>query len=351
MTIKGVAYMSFLIAQSSLTIIITFIGNTYLLLFALHRKEPKTHPMKFLLINFSCSNLLVSCIAMPFHVLKILTAYLEITPADDICCLGRYFFTFVVTTSTLMSLTALCGYRRDQIVRVPFGKQPIVRPSRRTITLVLIWAVSLIPNAGFLTGYLYLFISKNVSPCRPPEAYKKTTHYYLGLAEGVKTGILFGVCVTFIIKAVPRIRTVLKNQATRMRISSVSGVDIRKVNATFYFAAAFLVMWVPFGIIAIVASMMPDTFYEDVFDAGYTVAYGSFAATPLVYALTDRNFKNFIRRKHKKVVRRADKATKATKYPTSTLPRRNVTRKPRKPISEDQFRLKKNSLQKAETQL
>ena len=63
----------------------------YLLLFALKRKKPMAHPMKFLLINFSCSNFLASCIAMPIHVAKILTSYLDITPANDICCLGRYF--------------------------------------------------------------------------------------------------------------------------------------------------------------------------------------------------------------------------------------------------------------------
>ena len=133
----------------------------------------------------------------------------------------------------------------------------------------------------------------------------------------------------------------MKGQAIRMRILSVSYINTTKVNAAFYFAAAFLVLWVPFGIIAIAATKVPDRFYKDVFDAGYTVAYGSFAVTPLVYSLTDRDFKNFVKRKYKKV------ATKATK--AYTLPTRPVTSKMHKLISPDQIGSNINSKEKAET--
>ena len=213
----------------------------------------------------------------------------------NIACLSRYFFTFIFSTDSLIILATLCHFKRDLIVKVPFGKAACVTIANKGRLIIIYKLISFVPNMILAGGYLYLMVADKTPPCRPDEKYKKTTHYYLGIAEGVKTGILFSVCFTVIIKDVSKIRKTLADQASRVDQSSVRGVQTAKVTANIYFAVVFIVMWIPFSVIAAFASYIPPVYYEDAFTVGYTLAYTSFALLPICYALTDGNFKTYVR--------------------------------------------------------
>ena len=282
----------FLAFVTVITFILTIFGGIMMLKFSLHGITPGNDTMKYIVRYLSMSNLLVGIVAMP------LNAYVQMCQGElscNIACLSRYFFTFIFSTDSLIILATLCHFKRDLIVKVPFGKTACVTSANKRRLIIIYKLISFVPNVILAGGYLYLMVADNTPPCRPDEKYKKTTHYYLGMAEGVKTGILFSVCFTVIIKDVSKIRKTLADQASRVGQSSVRGVQTSKVTANIYFAVVFIVMWIPFSVIAAFASYIPPVYYEDAFTVGYTLAYTSFALLPICYALTDGNFKTYVR--------------------------------------------------------
>ncbi|XP_065071705.1 uncharacterized protein LOC135696286 [Rhopilema esculentum] len=273
-------------------IILTLAGGAMMLRFSFHGITVTNCIMKFLVRYLSISSLLVGCIAMPFN-LHVLLCNGELS--CNIACLARYFFTFIFSNDSLIILSTLCHYRRDLIVKVPFGKVACVTLANRRLIVTVAAAISFFPNLFLSIGYLYLMVTNNTAPCQPDEIHKKTTHYYLGIAEGVKTGLVFGVCFTFIIQDVSKIRKTLAEQASRVGQSSLRGLHTQKVNANIYFAVVFIAMWIPFSIIAVLANYIPPYYYNDAYTIGYTLAYGSFALLPICYALTDGNFKTYVK--------------------------------------------------------
>ena len=263
-----------------------------MLRFSYHGVTTNNNIMKQILRHLSVSNLLVGIIAMPFN-LHVLLCNDELS--CNIACLARYFFTFIFSSESLMVLAVLCHYRRDLIIKAPFGKKPCVTNDNKFYIFMSAILLSFIPNLALSSGYLYLMVTVNSAPCQPDEEHKKTTHYYLGIAEGIKTGILFGVCFTCIIKDASKIRKTLADQASRIGRASVTDNQTQKVNANVYFALVFIVMWIPFSVIAVFASYIPRKYYEDAYTVGYTLAYTSFALLPICYALTDQNFKTYVK--------------------------------------------------------
>ena len=265
-----------------------------MLKFSYHAKTPNNATMKYLIHNLSVSNLLVGAIAMPCNMY---TLVCNNPVSCNIACLSRYFFTFIFSSNSLMVLTILCNFRRDLIIKVPFGKPACVTKLNKSKLMIASSLVSLLPNLALSLGYLYLLVIYNTAPCRPDEKHK-TTHYYLGISEGLKTGVLFSVCFTFIISAVSKIRKTLAMQAVRVEESKAASRrnTHARISANIYFAVVFIVMWIPFSIIAAFSSYIPSKYYEDAFTVGYTLAYTCFALLPICYAMTDSNFKLFCRK-------------------------------------------------------
>ena len=280
----------FLSVLATIVIILTIIGGVLMLRFSFHGINDNNSIMKELIRHLSVSNLLVGVLAMPFnlHVL-----FCEGALSCNIACLARYCLTFIFSSESLIILTVLCHYRRDLITNAPYGKKTCVTRDNIIYILILAMVVSVLPNLGLSSGYLFLMVTSNSAPCRPDEELKKTTHYYLGIIEGVKTGILFGVCFTFIVKDASKIRRKLAEQASRIGRASVTESQTQRINANIYFALVFIVMWIPFCFIAAFASYIPKDYYEDAYTVGYTLAYTSFALLPICYSLADQNFKMY----------------------------------------------------------
>lgn len=286
-----------------------------MLRFSYHSVTLNNSIMKQLIRHLSLSNLLVGIIAMPFNF------YVLICKDGLSCntaCLARYFLTFIFSTESLIILAVLCHYRRDLIIKVPFGRKACVTTNNKSYILLAAIIISFLPNLALSSGYLYLMITVNSAPCQPDEQHKKTTHYYLGIVEGVKTGILFGVCFTLIIKDASKIRQTLAEQASRIGRAPVGDSQTQKVNANVYFAVVFIVMWIPFSLIAVFASYIPKAYYEDAYTVGYTLSYSSFALLPICYALTDQNFKTYV----KSVL-----GLRTTRQGNAVLPLKDVTTK------------------------
>lgn len=245
--------------------------------------------MKEVIRHLSLSNLLVGIVAMPFNV------YLLLCDGCNVACLARYFFTFIFSSESLIILTVLCHYKRDLITKVPFGKKACLTKDNKFRVFLAAILVSFLPILSLSAAYLYLTVTEGAPPCRPGEQHKKTSHYYLGIAEGIRTGILFSVCFTLIIKDASKIRRTLAVQASRIGRGSVESNQTQRVNANVYFAVVFIVMWFPFSLIAISANHIPEEYYEDAFTIGYTLAYTSFALLPICYGLTDQNLKTYVR--------------------------------------------------------
>eukprot|EP00794_Sanderia_malayensis_P005749 gene5749-6452_t len=272
---------------------LTVVGGIMMLKFSFHGQTASNMTMKYLIRYLSLFNLLVGITAMPCNVAVMLC---DRVTCSNVACLARYIFTFIFSNNSLMILSILCHYRRDLIVKAPFGKYPFVKPNNRKKIIVFSTLVSFVPNLALSTGYAYLMIHSHIPPCEPSGKLKTTTHYYLGIIEGIKTGVLFAVCFTSIIRDVSSIRKTLAEQSEKIEQSAVRARQSAKVNANLYFAVVFIVMWVPFSFIAAFANYIPVQYYKDVFTIGYTLAYGSFAALPICYALTDGNFKAYTKR-------------------------------------------------------
>ena len=263
-----------------------------MLRFSFHGVTSNNSIMKQIIRHLSVSNLLVGIIAMPFnlHVL-----FCRGISSCNIACLARYCFTFIFSSESLMILTVLCHYKRDLIIKAPFGKKTCVTQNNKFYIFLVAMILSTLPNIVLSSGYLYLMITANTAPCIPDEEHKKTTHYYLGIGEGIKTGVLFGVCFTLIIKDASKIRKRLAEQASRIGRISITCNRAQKVNANIYFAIVFIVMWIPFCFIAMFASYIPKGYYEDAYTVGYTLAFTSFALLPICYAQADQNFKTYVK--------------------------------------------------------
>eukprot|EP00112_Aurelia_sp_Birch-Aquarium-sp1_P015521 Seg3447.3 transcript_id=Seg3447.3/GoldUCD/mRNA.D3Y31 product="hypothetical protein" protein_id=Seg3447.3/GoldUCD/D3Y31 len=291
-TMNNNGLRDFLAFITIVALVLTIFGAIMMLKFSLHGITPGNSIVKYIVRYLSISNLLVGIVAMP------LNTYVQMCQGElscNVACLSRYFFTFIFSTDSLIILATLCHFKRDLIVKVPFGKTACVTSANKGRLIVIYKIISFVPNVILAGGYLYLMLTDNTPPCRPDEKHKKTTHYYLGMAEGVKTGILFSVCFTVIIKDVSKIRKTLADQASRVGKSSVRGLQTAKVTANIYFAVVFIVMWIPFSGIAAFASYIPPVYYEEAITVGYTLAYTSFALLPICYALTDGNFKTYVR--------------------------------------------------------
>lgn len=273
-------------------IILTVIGGMMMLRFSFRGITASNNMMKQLIRHLSVSNLLVGIIAMPLNLQVLLC---KGASSCNIACLARYCFTFIFSSESLIILTVLCHYKRDLIIKAPFGKKACITQNNKFYIFMAAVLISVLPNIALSSGYLYLMITANSAPCRPEEQHKKTTHYYLGIVEGIKTGILFAICFTLIIKDASRIRKKLAEQASRVGRVSVSESQTHTVNANVYFAIVFIMMWIPFSFIAVFAGYIPKKYYEDAYTVGYTLAYTSFALLPICYAQADQNFKGYVK--------------------------------------------------------
>ncbi len=139
-------------------------------------------------------------------------------------------------------------------------------------------------------------VTKNVSPCEPVDSMKKTAHYYVSICQGILVAAVFTTCITIMVKASLRIKNAVKSHRRQLtRISSTLGNDtMRRTNAILYIAAAFVFMWIPFGIITLCSFSLSSTAYSLAFTIGYEIDHASFAALPIVYAFTDTNFRIFV---------------------------------------------------------
>ncbi len=283
-----------LVVFNIMMVIATTIGAVMMLKFSLHARTPNNAIMKYLIKYLSLSNLLVGITAMPCNIFVLLC---HDRRSCDIACLARYFLTFMFSSNSLIILAVLCNYKCDLVVKVPFGKDSFVTLNNWKKLMIGSGIVSFIPDLVLALVYLYLMIAKDTQPCQPDKKHKETTHFYLGVAESIKTGALFGVCFTSIIRNVSSIRRTLASQGKRLEQSAVRARQSAKVNANLYFAVVFIIMWVPFSFVAIFASYIPPRYYQDAFTYGYTLAYLSFVLLPICYALTDGNFKSFMEEK------------------------------------------------------
>ena len=273
-------------------VLLTIVGGVMMLRFSFYGITASNSLVKQLIRHLSVSNLLVGIIAMPFNLQVMLC---KGASSCNIACLARYCFTFIFSSESLIILTVLCHYKRDLVIKAPFGKIPCVTEKNKFYIFMAAVLISVLPNIGLSSGYLYLMVTANSAPCKPEEEHKKTTHYYLGIVEGIKTGILFGVCFTLIIKDASKIRKKIAEQASRIGRASVTEGQTHTVNANIYFAIVFIAMWVPFSFIAVLAGSIPKIYYEDAYTVGYTLAYTSFALLPICYAQADKNFKAYVK--------------------------------------------------------
>ena len=286
-----------LISITIINCLVTSVFNFKLAKFAKKRsgKTTERNVLNILLFCLGVCHLVISFTAIPFHILTLVGHAYKYDSLCDISCLCRYFTTFSCSTFSMILLTLLHYHRRDQVTEVPFGRQGRVHRNNLHKILIISVIASILPVMCLTSGYIAYMVMENIKPCYPGNVNKNKAHYNLGLGAGVHFGVSMGTALTIVLRSTLSIKKVLRERLKKdnRKISLVA--SLKKVDSARLYVVAFLVLWVPMALLTLFASVVPSERYTLTLDIGYTCALASFGCVPVVYALTDRNFMNYMK--------------------------------------------------------
>ena len=233
---------------------------------------------------------LASCLtAIPVHIVKMILEYFRVNQEKAYLCLARYSTTMLTTDLSLMFLTALIVDHHDKIVLLPYGKRPRINNKNKHKYIVFIFLLAFLSNLVMFGGYIGHLVNLGVSPCRARTS--DTLSRSMTYVEGAKTCIIAVPCLLIMFRYITNLRRKIQTMntgTTRMHAT------LKKIRQTYYYILVFLIFWVPFGVMAVLAEELISKNFDVLwFNIAYTVAYGYILGIPLVCAITDKNFHYF----------------------------------------------------------
>ena len=288
----------------------SLVGNVTLLIFSLSRVNKNQQIQKYFIRNTAVANILLTAIAMPSNIVHVACKLAglqssnsikgNLRKCENISCIIRYLVTFSLNNASLMFVTSLTVYKRDLVVRAPFGKVPrITSYNCHKITLIQ-WIFSTLPHTLIGCSYIYLMVVYNVAPCEPAGHFAKKAHWYTTVFETIWSSTVFSFCVFLIIRSGMKIKSFAYKQFMQtsilQRIHGTRKINFLKINAIFSYAVAFIAIWITVLIIAFSSTFFPPEWYDQGFNIAYFLAHISTVVCPTVYLVSDRNFEHFVLR-------------------------------------------------------
>ena len=276
-----------LLSVSVLMLLTGGYGNVRLMQYAKLRKTNSKNIPNSIFFYLSCSNVIACICGIPIHIAKLSFDYRENMDMSSHLCLLRYIITMVTIDLSLISLTAMIIVRKDKIVMEPYGKKSLIHFDNINILKVVSLLLSTIPSGIMFCLYYYLLKKNGMLPCQK-RTNVSTVHMILSIIESIKSASIAIPCITLIVRSINQLRNTLKlrsDRTTRMKKC------IKKVTATFCYAGAFLIFWIPFGVMTLSSGEISGKFYNTWFNIGYTLCYGYLVGLPIICALTDAHFK------------------------------------------------------------
>lgn len=277
-----------LLPIASVILLTSIIGNVRIFRNSYERyKKSKSVTDTFFLCLCS-SNLASCCVAIPLHIAKLIVDYNVNISISTYLCLFRYLTTMVTINVSLISLTALIISRKDKIIKQPFGLSSTFTKNNIKRWITFAFAVSIIPNIIIFCILLYMYIHDNMLPCQKVEQ-RSNRQKILNIADSITTALVAVPAIVIMLRSIAQLR-----RSIRMRRDSSDRMKkcLRKINATFLYAAIFMIFWIPFGCMCITAGEIEDDLYNSWFNIGYTISYGYLVGIPIVCEITDNTFKS-----------------------------------------------------------
>lgn len=281
---KAVTYATFSI--SSLLWLLATIGNIRILQYARRKLKSVSAVSNSIFLCLAYGNNVACLIAVPAHLIKLSFDVTQNIYMSSYFCLLRYLITMITIDLSLISVTSLIIDRKDKIVKQPFGIRSFIRKDNLKTCITICFFVTFIPNLIMTSVYLYIMEHDSILPCQK-EINDSKTHLVLPIIESIKKISVAAPSLTLMIRAIAELRRKIKERNDHsMRMKKA----LKKINATYFYAVAFLVFWVPFGCMAISSGSIRKEFYNAWFNIGYSISYGYLLAIPVVCAITDRHF-------------------------------------------------------------
>ncbi|XP_057584789.1 histamine H2 receptor isoform X2 [Hippopotamus amphibius kiboko] len=271
----------------TLLILITIAGNVVVCLAVGLNRRLRSLTNCFIM-SLAITDLLLGLLVLPFSAFYQLSCRWNFgkvfcniyTSLDVMLCTASILNLFMI------SLDRYCA------VTDPLRYPVLVTPARVTISLVLIWVISI--TLSFLSIHLG-WNSRNVTSSADhtiPKCKVQVNLVY-GLVDGLVTFYLplLVMCITYY-----RIFKIAWGQAKRIHnIGSWRAATIREHKATVTLAAvmgAFIICWFPYFTVFVYRGLRGDDAVNETFEAVVLwLGYANSALNPILYAALNRDFR------------------------------------------------------------
>ncbi|XP_058402253.1 histamine H2 receptor [Diceros bicornis minor] len=273
-------------------ILITIAGNVVVCLAVGLNRRLRSLTNCFI-VSLAITDLLLGLLVLPFSAFYQL--YNTWSFGEVFCDIYTSLDVMLCTASILnlfmISLDRYCA------VTDPLRYPVLVTPARVTISLVLIWVISI--TLSFLSIHLG-WNSRNETSMSDISKVNHTAlkckvqvNLVYGLVDGLVTFYLplLVMCVTYY-----RIFKIARDQARRIhQVSSWRAATIKEHKATVTLAAvmgAFIICWFPYFTVFVYRGLRGDDAVNEVFEAIVLwLGYANSALNPILYAALNRDFR------------------------------------------------------------
>ena len=268
------------------------LANTQLLIFAINQLKLRKTPDKVLILNLATVDIAALSMCLPMHINDITKGSVDPSHYNIQICHWGFTLLLVFFFSNLSTLATIAIDRFEALTR--FQHQRKFRIKTAAYGAFAIWALSLA---------VAMVTCREQATTVPFCAYVSETGFATVYKDLIARVVIITVFVTtccsvitqFLLLATRHIRK-HRNKMEEMfgPREGQQKIDFTKICIAFSFA--YIMTWVPFGVVATVYTFLPSHWTFCAYQWTKLLAFNCFVIIPIVYMIMDKRVLEFVRR-------------------------------------------------------
>ena len=266
------------------------LANTQLLIFAINQLKLRKTPDKVLILNLATVDIVALSVCLPMHINDITKGSMDPSQYNIQICHWGFTLLLVFFFSNLSTLATIAIDRFEALTR--FQHQRKFRTRTAVYATFALWTLSLAVAMAICREQ-----PTTVPFCAYGSGTSFTTVYKDLIARVVIIAIFVATCCNvftqFLLLAARHIRK-HRNQMEEMfgPREGQQKIDFTKICIAFSFA--YIVTWVPYGVVATVYTFLPSHWTFCAYQWTKLLAFVCFVVIPIVYMIMDKRVLGFL---------------------------------------------------------